>query len=78
MMDKTHCEGCRDDFYNHTNMGANMVDGKPQCWSLKEAKLILRKRVHIDQVLPWTQKPEKMPDCYHAPRYVFVSPERTC
>ena len=34
-MDKSHCEGCYKDFYNHrTN-----CDGKQECWSLAKAKL---------------------------------------
>ena len=76
-MDSKHCRGCRDDFYNHTPMGLNVVDGKPRCWSLADAKLVIRKRVHINQRPPWNQPAEKLPNCYRAPQFVFVSPERT-
>lgn len=77
MIDKKHCSGCRDDYYNHAPMGLNVVNGEPQCWSLKTAKLVMRKRVHISQVPPWTQPAEKLPNCYKKPQFVFVEPGRT-
>lgn len=76
-MDRKHCSGCRDNFYNYTPMVLNVKDGKPQCWSLPEAKLMMRKRVHINQRPPWTQPAEKLPHCYTAPQFVFVDPGRT-
>ena len=68
MIDRKHCNGCRNDYYND----GNGLDGT--CWSRKDAVLVLRKKVHIDQVPPWTQKPQKFPDCYTAQRYVMVKP----
>lgn len=65
-----HCAGCRNNFYN----GNNSL-GVTRCWSLADAKLILRKRVHINQVPPWTQKPTKILSCYHESQYVFVNCE---
>lgn len=41
-----YCAGCRDDYYNH---GGNGMDGKG-CWSLKDAKVVTRYRIHW-----WTQ-----------------------
>jgi hypothetical protein len=72
-MDRKHCRGCRNDFYN----GRQNFNGN-ECWSLKTAKIVWRKEVHIDQVPPWTQKARRLPDCYHAPRHVYVDPKRTC
>jgi hypothetical protein len=57
-------------------MGMNMASGKPECWSLKDAKLISRKEVSIDQRPPWNQKAGRFPNCYSRQRYVYVSPER--
>lgn len=72
-MDRKHCSGCRNNFYN----GNNDL-GVQQCLSLKNAKLIMRKEVHIDQVPPWKQKAQKFPDCYSKARFVYVAPDRTC
>lgn len=73
LMDRKHCSGCRDDFYNgHNNLGVK------ECWSLKTARLIWRKEVHIDQRPPWNQKARRLPSCYHADRYVYVDPKATC
>jgi len=72
MKDVTHCSGCHDDFYNH---GGGCTPGP--CWSLKSARVVSRKRVHINQRPPWDQKAERLPNCYHAPQYVFVEPHRT-
>ena len=66
-MDRKHCAGCHDNFYN-IEVG--------ECWSLKDAKLILRKEVSIDQRPPWDQKAKLIPNCYHQPRYVYVKPEQ--
>lgn len=65
-----HCPGC---YYNDYNHG---LGGAKECWSLSTMKLIKRKKVHIDQVPPWTQKPEKYPDCYKQQRYVFINCEK--
>jgi len=62
-----HCQGCRNNFYN----GNNEL-GVKECWSFPTAKLIKRKRVHINQYPPWNQKAEYYPDCYQQPQYVFV------
>lgn len=73
MRNKSRCAGCRNDFYNGNN---NL--GVKECWSLKDAKVILRKRVHRDQIPPWNQKAEKFPDCYNQAGFVFVKPDATC
>ena len=46
-MDKDYCVGCRDNFYN----GNNDL-GVKECWCLKDAKLVMKKEVHIDQAPP--------------------------
>ena len=69
-MDKKHCIGCNDNFYNGNNPYGIQV-----CWALDRAKLIMRKRVGLNDRPPWTRKPEKLPDCYREKGYVFVSPD---
>lgn len=73
-MTKARCSGCENDFYNHRTG----FDGATECWSFKNAKVELRKRVHINHVPPWNQEPTPMPSCYHAKGYVFVEGNRTC
>lgn len=70
-MDKKHCIGCRDNFYN----GNNDL-GVQKCWCLAKAKLVLKKEVHINQVPPWTQKAKLVPDCYRKPQYVYVDKDQ--
>ena len=67
------CGGCRDNFYNGNN-----PYGVKECWMLKTAKSVMKKEVHRDQRPPWNQKPSKFLSCYHAQRYVYVDPKRTC
>lgn len=67
-MDKKHCEGCRNDFYN----GRDNVGGR-DCWSLKDAKLVMRKEVHINQMPPWNQPAKEVPNCYRRSQYVYVA-----
>ncbi len=68
-MDVMHCNSCRDDFYNGKN-----PHGIKVCWMLKSAKLIRRKRVHINERPPWSRNPEMLPSCYREMNYVFVAP----
>jgi hypothetical protein len=72
MMDKKHCVGCRENFYN----GNNSL-GIQECWMLKSAKLILRKAVHRDQRAPWNQTATEKPSCYRSQDYIYVGPEVT-
>jgi len=71
-MDKKHCCGCRNNFYN----GNNDL-GVRECWSFGDAKIIWRKEVHYDQRPPWDQKAIRKPNCYHKERYVYVKPYQT-
>lgn len=75
-MDAKHCRGCRDDFYNHNDMGLNMGSGRPQCWSLANATREKRLLIHMDQRPPYDKKDARMlPTCYRAQRHVNVKPE---
>ena len=70
-MDKKHCAGCIDDFYNHRQN----FDGN-ECWMLKDAKLEKRLLIHRDACPPYKGlKPKAMPTCYKAQYYVTVKPE---
>ena len=66
-----YCRGCRNDFYNGNN---NL--GVKRCWSFDKAKVVWKKRVHINHVPPWKQKATRVLDCYHAQGYSFVGPTR--
>lgn len=70
MKDKKHCSGCEQNFYNGNNQY-----GVKECWCFKNAKIIMRKKVHVDQQPPWKQKFEKFPDCYRQKRYAFLNKE---
>jgi len=69
-MDKKHCLGCNEDFYNDKNPYGIKV-----CWNLRDAKLIMRKRVGINERPPWKSKPEKLPGCYRQKGFIFVNPK---
>lgn len=73
-MDKKHCRGCYDDYYNHRTTPG--FDGATECWLLKSAKIVWRKKVPITQAPPWTQKAERYPCCYHQSGCVFVAPKK--
>lgn len=68
---KPMCSGCRDNFYN----GNNPYDIS-ECWNFKGARVKCLKLVHINQVPPWTQKPQWILGCYRPPKYVRVGPDQ--
>jgi hypothetical protein len=70
-MDVKHCRGCYCNFYN----GRQNVGGT-ECWSLKTAKLVMRKEVHINDMPPHKHKPQKLPNCYHKPQFVYIDAKR--
>lgn len=65
------CVGCEQDFYN----GRNPYEIK-ECWNLKKARLVSRKKISLSQVPPWKQKPIKVLSCYQQKGYVFWAPDR--
>jgi hypothetical protein len=68
-IDKSHCTGCYNDEYNYGLGGAS------ECWSFKDAVLIQRRKVHINERPPHTNAFEEYPSCYRVPRYVFFDKE---
>ena len=68
-MDKKYCRGCMDNFYNILSK---------KCLSLKRAKLVPRKKVHVDMAPDWNTKKEKYPDCYRQKDFVFFNDDRKC
>lgn len=70
---RKHCTGCEQNFYNGNN-----PYGVKECWSLADAKMVSKKKVHIAQMPPWTQKPIKVLLCYRQKGYVFIDGKRTC
>jgi hypothetical protein len=71
-VDKKHCEGCRDNYYNQSDHSTT-----GECWLLKAAKIILRKEVPINQRPPWNQKARRFPSCYRREGYVYVEKNAT-
>jgi hypothetical protein len=71
-MDKSKCSGCYCNDYNYG------LGGSRECWSLEDAKMIMRKEVSIDQIPPWNQEAKLLPSCYRRSRYVYVKPDQTC
>jgi len=67
-----YCQGCRNNFYNGNN-----EYGVKTCWSLKDAKIVSKKEVHINQIPPFNQKPIKVLSCYNKPQFVYIDPKRT-
>ena len=70
---KKRCLGCRNNFYNGNNQY-----GIQECWSLQEAKLVLKRRVGMSERPPWTSRPVKVFDCRHEDGAIFVRPDQTC
>lgn len=66
-----YCTGCHSNFYN----GNNQM-GIKECWSLKDAKLVAKKKVSMSQVPPWKQPAIKVLDCCHYDGYVLVGPKQ--
>ena len=69
-MKKSDCSGCYNDVYNHGCGGAK------ECWSFKDAKIVWRKEIHVDQMPPFKQKAKRLPSCYYRQRYVYFDPKR--
>lgn len=65
------CAGCRNDFYNQPG---NAAGG--ECWSLKGARVVLKRRVGLDEVPPWTRPPERVLSCRSERGYVFVGKDQ--
>lgn len=69
---KSDCEGCYDNFYN----GNNDL-GVIECMRFSTGKMIVQKKIHINDVPPWKNNLVLgVPNCYHVSGYVFVDPER--
>src|SRR5438128_47461 len=61
-MDKKHCAGCEDDFYN----GKNPL-GVKECWSLKDAEVVTRYSIGTwtEPTRPGAFREVQRPNCYH-------------
>lgn len=67
------CSGCRQHFYNGNN-----PMGIEECWSLRTAKKVMRKKVGMWDTPPWNHQPVvEILDCRSEQGYVFVDPKRT-
>ena len=62
-----YCGGCNNDFYN----GNNTLKIE-ECWSLGSARIVKRKKIHINLCPPYDHiNPQKVLNCYHQKGYVF-------
>ena len=50
----------------------NKLVGVKECWNLKSAKLVTKKKVGINDVPPWNHTPIKCLSCYHETGYVMI------
>jgi hypothetical protein len=65
------CRGCVDNFYN----GNNDL-GVKECWNLKKATIVKKKKVGMNDAPPWKhQLIVTILSCRHEKGYVFVDPE---
>jgi hypothetical protein len=65
------CAGCSENFYNGNN-----PYGIKECWNLRDAQSIMRRRVGLWETPPWTAKPERLLSCYRQKGFVFVDPNQ--
>ncbi len=74
-MDRKHCSGCEDNFYN----GNNQL-GVKECWLLKKAKLVNKIRIGHWENPPYKNKKViKKANCFHERgnnRTHYVSPDK--
>ncbi|HDZ60207.1 MAG TPA: hypothetical protein ENH46_00725 [Candidatus Pacearchaeota archaeon] len=72
--DKSMCSGCRNNRYNFPGIkdGGAPVTCK-ECWSYKDAKVVKKKRVSINQIPPYKQKKVSVLGCKQEPGYAYVS-----
>ena len=68
-----YCVGCYENIYN----GNNTV-GVKECWNLKSAKLVMKKKVGIDDEPPWNHTPIKCLSCYHETGFVMIDVKDRC
>lgn len=69
MMDKIHCIGCDDNFYN----GHNPI-GVKECWLLKSANLMTRWANGInDPTVKGNLHEVQKPNCYHQRGTVYFN-----
>ena len=68
MSDKQqYCTGCYNDFYNHRESPG--LDGATKCWSLKDAKVVTRFRIHwwTTPTTPGAFTEVRTLNCHHEP-----------
>lgn len=66
MMDIKHCEGCKNNFFNHYGIG--------RCHYLPDAKLVIRVKTPLFNS-PVAYGPEELPNCYTDPGFTIKTTE---
>lgn len=76
MINKKHCDGCHDDYYNSISTSGSS-DG--MCWSRKSGQLVSRIAIGVDEPPPYKNKNKiRVPSCWHGGgnnRTIMVKPE---
>jgi len=63
MIDRKHCAGCHDDYYNSSSTSGS-ADG--MCWMRKTGKIVWRIPVGLFESPPYKNKKKvRVPDCWH-------------
>jgi len=69
---KELCKGCRNNYYNQQGNSPN-----GECWSLKRAKVVKRKKIHKQKRPPWDDcEVVQTLSCYHNKHFVYYAPDR--
>ncbi len=70
MKSKAMCAGCYNNDYN------NGLGGAKECFYYREAKMIQRIPIHINEAPPYKKEFSRlMMSCYRQPQMVFVEPK---
>ena len=69
-----YCVGCRENFYNGNNEYGIM-----ECWCLKDAKVVWKKFIGMNDVPPWNwQKPVRTLECHRKKGFIKVDRSIVC
>jgi len=65
-----YCAGCSENFYNGNN---NL--GIKECCYLKDAKVVWKKPVGVNERPPWKNKARRVLDCYRQKGVYWTDPK---
>ena len=68
-MDKKHCRGCYNDYYNYNADGG--------CWYREKAKLVWRMLIGVHERPPYKKGKKRVPDCWRGQQVTAIDPEKS-